>query len=92
MISGTFNVGLQTSTGTQLATKAVAFTSSAGWKQVTFNFQPTSSPAAITNLFTVSVNGATVAGQTIEFAMLSLFPPTFKNRANGMRIDLSQVA
>ncbi|KAJ7597559.1 glycoside hydrolase family 51 protein [Mycena floridula] len=89
-ISGSFNVGLQTTGGTVLVTKAVAFTSSAGWKQVTFTLQPTSTQSAVTNLFTVSVNGATVSGQTIEFAMFSLFPPTFKNRANGMRMDLSQ--
>ncbi|KAJ7081260.1 hypothetical protein C8R44DRAFT_895132 [Mycena epipterygia] len=36
------------------------------------------------------INGATVAGQAIEFAMLTCFPPTFLNRINGMRLDLSE--
>lgn len=39
----------------------------------------------------VTFDGGHAAGETIHFAMFSLFPPTFKNRANGMRIDLSTV-
>ncbi|KAJ7122207.1 hypothetical protein C8R44DRAFT_876512 [Mycena epipterygia] len=50
----------------------VAFTSSTGWKQVSFSFTPTSTLASMNNRFVVSLNGATVAGQMIEFAMLCL--------------------
>ena len=44
------------------------------------------------NLFTIQIDAAAAgaAGQTINFAMLSLFPPTFKGRVNGMRMDLAQ--
>jgi hypothetical protein len=42
-------------------------------------------------MFTVSLDAATFAGQTIEFAMFSLMPPTFMNRPNGMRIDIAEV-
>ncbi|KAJ6528736.1 hypothetical protein DFH09DRAFT_1327555 [Mycena vulgaris] len=88
-ISSTFTVGFQSSAGTTVGSTTAAFTSSAGWKQVNFSFTPTSMPANINNHFVVSLNGATVAGLTIEFAMLSVFPPTFNNRANEMRLDIS---
>lgn len=52
---------------------------------------PTSTPGNNNNLFTISVDAASASGQTINFAMLSLFPPTFKNRPNGMRVDLAEV-
>ena len=39
----------------------------------------------------VTLDGAQAAGETIHFAMLSLFPPTYKGRENGMRIDIAEV-
>ncbi|KAF9027162.1 glycoside hydrolase [Hymenopellis radicata] len=89
-ISGTFTIGLRNSAGTTLVSTTASFTSSAGWKHVTFNFKPSATQTAATNSFFVSTNGATIAGQTMEFALFSLFPPTFKDRANGMRLDISQ--
>lgn len=38
------------------------------------------------------VDGVAAAGQTINFAMISLFPPTYRSRANGMRLDLANVS
>ena len=49
------------------------------------------SPPSTANSFTVTFDGSSAAGQTISFAMFSLFPPTFKGRANGLRIDLATV-
>jgi alpha-L-arabinofuranosidase len=37
-------------------------------------------------VFTLSLNG----GGKVSFDVVSLFPPTYKNRQNGMRIDLAQ--
>ncbi len=42
------------------------------------------------NLFGISVQGEGDA-TALRFAMLSLFPPTFKGRENGMRIDIAEV-
>jgi hypothetical protein len=39
----------------------------------------------------VTVDGASASGQTIFFSLFSLFPPTFKNRPNGMRMDIATV-
>lgn len=60
------------------------------WKQVSVQLQPTTTPSSTSNLFVITLNGATASGQTVNFAMLSLFPPTFKNRLNGMRVDVAE--
>ncbi|TCD68736.1 hypothetical protein EIP91_009882 [Steccherinum ochraceum] len=86
---GSLTVGLQNSAGQLLASKRVniaGFTTS--WTQVKVSLKPTKSAANTNNSFVVTVDGA--AGQTINFAMFSLFPPTFKNRENGMRIDIAE--
>ena len=38
------------------------------------------------------MNGTEAAGETIHLAMFSLFPPTYKGRENGMRIDIAEVS
>ncbi|OJA13180.1 hypothetical protein AZE42_09503, partial [Rhizopogon vesiculosus] len=52
------------------------------WTQVLVSLSPTSSPASTVNDFTVMVDGASVRGETIHFAMS---PPKFNGRANGLR-------
>ncbi|KAI9759757.1 MAG: hypothetical protein M4579_002142 [Chaenotheca gracillima] len=42
------------------------------------------------NTFAVTFNAEELAGQTFYFSLLSLFPETYKGRANGMRKDLAQ--
>ncbi|KAJ3854007.1 glycoside hydrolase family 51 protein [Lentinula lateritia] len=87
----TATVGLQTSTGEFLGGTNVTLSGSqTSWLQVNATIQPTITPDSLTNNFTVTVDGAELAGQTINFAMFSLFPPTFKNRPNGMRIDIAE--
>ncbi|GAW06489.1 glycoside hydrolase family 51 protein [Lentinula edodes] len=89
--NGTATVGLQTSTGEFLGGTNVTLSGSqTSWLQVNTTIQPTITPDSLTNNFTVTVDGAELAGQTINFAMFSLFPPTFKNRPNGMRIDIAE--
>ncbi|KAJ3784620.1 arabinofuranosidase [Lentinula aff. detonsa] len=89
--NGIATVGLQTSTGQVLGASNVTLNGSqTSWLQVFTTIQPSISPASLTNNFTVTVDGETLAGQTINFAMFSLFPPTFKNRPNGMRIDIAE--
>lgn len=52
---------------------------------------PDSSATDLTNNFTVTVDGESMAGQTVTFALFSLFPPTWEGQSNGMRMDLAQV-
>ena len=44
----------------------------------------------VNNTFTVTFDAAEVAGSTLYFNLISLFPETFKNRPNGLRKDLAQ--
>ncbi|KAJ2930987.1 hypothetical protein H1R20_g6135, partial [Candolleomyces eurysporus] len=89
--NGNIVVGLQTTSGQVLASATVPVSGSqTTWRQATVELFPNATPGNNNNLFTISVDAASAAGQTINFAMLSLFPPTFKNRANGMRIDLAE--
>lgn len=86
-------VGLQTSAGEVLASSSTRISGDqTTWKQVNVTLHPHKTPSGSTNNFTITIDGAAGAGQTINFAMLSLFPPTFKNRENGMRVDLANVS
>ncbi|KAH9896932.1 glycoside hydrolase [Cubamyces lactineus] len=89
--SGALTVGLQTNDGEILAQN---FTQIHGtttrWTQVNLELHPTASASDVNNNFFVTIDGAAGANQTINFAMFSLFPPTFKNRANGMRVDIAE--
>ena len=42
------------------------------------------------NSFALTMNGSEIAGNTFYFDLISLFPETYKNRANGLRRDLGQ--
>ncbi|KAK0211159.1 arabinofuranosidase [Desarmillaria ectypa] len=87
---GNINVGLQTTSGQILASSSISVSGSrTSWTQVSTTLRPTTTPASTSNIFTVTLDGAAAAGQTINFAMFSLFPPTFKNRSNGMRVDIA---
>lgn len=88
--SGTLTLSLRSSSGETLASNNVKITGSqTSWQHVSLLLKPTKSASDNNNLFVVSVDGA--AGTTVNFAMFSLFPPTFKNRPNGMRIDIAEV-
>ncbi|KAJ7512579.1 alfa-L-arabinofuranosidase precursor [Mycena galericulata] len=87
---GRVTVGLQTDTGKSLFSTSVPITAaSTEWKLVNVTLRPTTSAASTANNFTVTLDGAAASGQTVNFALFSLFPPTFKNRPNGMRADIA---
>ncbi|KAF4597596.1 hypothetical protein EYR40_008058 [Pleurotus pulmonarius] len=87
---GNLVLGLRSSSGETLASATVPISaSSTSWRQVNVSLRPSSSASSLSNQFFVTVDGNSARGQTINFAMFSLFPPTFKNRPNGMRIDIA---
>lgn len=90
--SGTLTVGLRSSSGAVLGSAATTVKGTkTAWTQVKLSFQPTASASDLDNDFFVSIDGTVAAGQTIHFAMFSLFPPTYHNRPNGMRVDIAEV-
>ncbi|KAI0777744.1 glycoside hydrolase family 51 protein [Trametes elegans] len=89
--SGALTVGLQTNSGRVLAQNSTQIRGdTTKWTQVNLELHPTASAPDVNNSFFVTIDGAAGAGQTIHFALLSLFPPTFKDRANGLRIDVAE--
>ncbi|CAE6481323.1 unnamed protein product [Rhizoctonia solani] len=87
--SGSVTVSLVSASGTTYATKVLKGVSSS-WKKFTFEFKPTKSAPDTNNFFRVTVDGSSAAGKTVQFGLFSLFPPTYRNRPNGMRIDLAE--
>ncbi|KAJ7641860.1 glycoside hydrolase family 51 protein [Roridomyces roridus] len=85
----TLTIALQSASGTRLASHSVSL-ETGGWTHVSAVLTPTRTPASTANLFTVTVSGVPKQGLDVNFAMLSLFPPTFKGRANGMRKDIAE--
>ncbi len=57
-----------------------------GWKKYTATLKTGSVPTSNTNRFVISLPGA----GTVWFRSISLFPPTYKHRKNGNRIDLME--
>ncbi|CAA7268506.1 unnamed protein product [Cyclocybe aegerita] len=89
--SGSATVSLQSTSGQVFASANVPLAGSqTAWRRVSVQLRPTQSASSTNNLFVISLNGASAAGQTLSLAMLSLFPPTFKGRPNGMRVDLAE--
>ncbi|KAJ7033209.1 alfa-L-arabinofuranosidase precursor [Mycena alexandri] len=87
---GSFTVGLQTAGGQLLVSTSVPITAAnTAWAQVNVTLRPTRSASSTANNFTVTLDGTAASGQTVNFALFSLFPPTFKNRPNGMRVDIA---
>jgi hypothetical protein len=85
-------IALQTSSGSVLAASNVTIPGNqTSWTQAFTTLTPSSSASDASNNFTVTMDGATAAGATINFAMFSLMPPTFKGRENGMRMDIAEV-
>ncbi|KAF5380161.1 hypothetical protein D9615_006128 [Tricholomella constricta] len=85
----TFTVGPQTSTGTQLASSSLTVSAAqTTWKQLKTTLTPDVSHLSTANNFTVTLDAAEAAGLKIDFSLLSLFPPTFNGRENGLRIDI----
>ena len=78
-LSGSMTVSLVGSNGQVLASGTVSGVSSS-WKQFNLSLRASASGPDANNVFQVTVDGASNRGKAYDFAMFSLFPPTFKNR------------
>lgn len=82
------NVDLESTSGHVWATTRIGPIGTT-WKQYTATLTtPGGIPATLTNRFVVSTSDPAAAGQTIWLTFMSLFPPTYDNTANGLRVDL----
>ena len=61
-----------------------------GWVPYSQTFIPASSGPDGNNTFHITFDGASTAGTSLRFHMISVFQQTFKNSNNGLRMDLAE--
>lgn len=83
-------VDLRSAAGVSFAATPVELSVSSNWTRAFLQLTPSASTPSTANNFTLTLDGADVQGTTLHLAMLSLFPPTYKGRANGMRADVAE--
>ncbi|KAK3690512.1 glycoside hydrolase superfamily [Podospora appendiculata] len=91
---GAFTASLQSAiTGEVFGSVEVPGTQSVkdGWVQRNFTLVPRRAAGSSNNTFAVTFDAAGIReGSSLDFNLISLFPPTYKNRPNGMRIDIME--
>ncbi|KAG9560142.1 glycoside hydrolase, partial [Aureobasidium melanogenum] len=60
------------------------------WIQHNYTFIPTSAAPNSNNSFYLTFDKSEVSSGSLDFTLISLFPPTYKNRPNGLRVDLAE--
>ncbi|KAH8110298.1 glycoside hydrolase [Phellopilus nigrolimitatus] len=88
--NGSLTASLVALDGTVLASSSSNVSGVANWTEFFVQLSPNASGANTNNSFLVTLDGGAAAGETVFFSLFSLFPPTYKNRKNGMRVDLAQ--
>jgi alpha-L-arabinofuranosidase len=88
--SGPLTVSLESSAGKVWASSTIpAVTNS--WTKYTTTLTTTSkAPVTSSNQFVISTHSPSASNSTLWFDIVSMFPPTYGNLANGFRSDLMQ--
>ncbi|KAJ4377464.1 hypothetical protein N0V83_000289 [Neocucurbitaria cava] len=60
------------------------------WTEHTFELVPEKDAPNSNNTFSITFDPKGAASGALDFNLISLFPPTFKDRKNGLRMDLAQ--
>jgi alpha-L-arabinofuranosidase len=84
--AGSLTCSIESSDGTKVLAKAIVPAVSDTWKKYEVTLSTADITASANNRFVIS----TTTPGSIWFSLVSLFPPTYKNRMNGNRIDLMQ--
>ncbi|KAF4624497.1 hypothetical protein G7Y89_g13678 [Cudoniella acicularis] len=79
-------------TGKTLGTTTfqVAQSETNGWVKYSQTFTITDSAPDEKNTFSLIFDGASVAGKSLRFNLISVFQQTYKNSNNGLRMDLAE--
>ncbi len=89
--TGPLTVDIESTTGTIWATATVSSITSS-WAQYNVTLTTTSSaPTTSTNLLVISTTSPSANGATIWFGATYLYPPSYQNQSNHLRIDLMQM-
>ena len=77
---------INNNTGQEITTEAVSTPLTTEWKEYQYELVSGTAPASKENQLILSVEHP----GKVWFSLVSLFPPTYKDRVNGNRIDLSE--
>jgi alpha-N-arabinofuranosidase len=89
---GSFTASLQSNLteevfgSTEVESKAIADE----WIEHTFKLVPEKDAPNSNNTFAITFDASKCEGSSLEFNLISLFPPTYKGRQNGLRIDIAE--
>ncbi len=82
-------VDLESTGGRVWASAPVAAGVTRGWRRYTATLTtPSRIPATVENRFVISTHAPAASASTVWFSFISLFPPTYDNAPNGLRVDL----
>ncbi|KAK6840360.1 glycoside hydrolase family 51 protein [Apiospora arundinis] len=89
---GSFTASLQSNLTGEVfgSTEIKAKTSSSEWVEHEFKLTPTKDAPNSNNTFSLTFDAAGAKDGSLDFNLISLFPPTYKGRKNGLRIDLAE--
>ncbi|KAI1772567.1 glycoside hydrolase family 51 protein [Hypoxylon cercidicola] len=90
--SGQFTASLQSNvTGEMYGTAKIASQSTADqWTEHEFELTPSKDAPSSNNSFALTFDASGIGEGSLDFNLISLFPPTFKGRKNGMRTDIAE--
>jgi alpha-L-arabinofuranosidase len=89
--TGPLTVDLESTTGTVFATATISSITSS-WAEYTVTLTTeVNTPTTSTNLFVISTNNTSANGATIWFGATYLYPPSYDDASNHLRIDLMQM-
>jgi alpha-N-arabinofuranosidase len=88
--TGPLTISLESSSGKVLANATISSISST-FKQYSVTLNPSVTEVSTDNVFVISTSSSSATGSSIWFDVISLFPPTYKNRKNGLRADIAQI-
>ncbi|KAK8121262.1 alpha-L-arabinofuranosidase [Apiospora kogelbergensis] len=89
---GSFTASLQSNLTGEVfgSTEIKAKTSPSEWVEHEFKLTPTKNAPNSNNTFSLTFDAAGAKDGSLDFNLISLFPPTYKGRKNGLRIDLAE--
>lgn len=86
--TGTLTAGIDSNDGKTAFAQAKIGAITSDWKKYTATLKTAANiTASTTTQFTIT----TSAPGTVWFSLVSVFPPTYKNRANGNRVDIMEL-
>ncbi len=84
--TGSLDVAIESKDGSKTYARAQVKNVAGGWKKYTVTLPTGAGTESQDNRFVISTSGK----GTVWLELVSLFPPTYRHRANGNRIDLMQ--